>query len=304
MRSVKDNAHDDTGKGTSDRDGHDPGEDEQADTLPVDGLDGAVHETDTDGSTGDTHGGGDGQGELGEDEDGDGGAHLHRATTAGRVVGDLVAHDAHDVVSVGDETDAEDDGDDGELPGVDGGLGGLSAAGGPGLVDDGPRTDSVTDVVGTVGERGSAGSEDLDERVGVLDLVGVLGGVGVDTSHAVTLGGSLKTRLSGVDVVVSTVESTSNNLGGETLGGDLHVVELVDTARTHWGVAESAHGPTHGAGAKAELSVETGVGFGTELLVGLLGSVNHGEVLLGVLAGLDSGGTGTGLLAFVVEGVG
>lgn len=93
VRSVKEKTHQDTTEGTGDGDGHDPGEDQEANTLEVDGLESAVAEADTDGGSGDAHGGGYRQRELGENEDGDGGAHLHGAATAGGVVGNLVAHD-------------------------------------------------------------------------------------------------------------------------------------------------------------------------------------------------------------------
>ena len=78
---------------TGDGDGHDPGEDEEADSLPVDGAESAVAETDTDGGTSDAHGSRDGERVLGEEEDSDSGTHLHRAATRRRVVGKLVAHD-------------------------------------------------------------------------------------------------------------------------------------------------------------------------------------------------------------------
>jgi hypothetical protein len=66
--------------GTGNGDGHDPGEDEETHSLPVDGLDGSVAQTDTDGGAGDAHGGGHGQGVLREDEDGESGTHFHGAT--------------------------------------------------------------------------------------------------------------------------------------------------------------------------------------------------------------------------------
>jgi hypothetical protein len=70
-----------------------PGEEQETNTLPVDSLEGSVAETDTDGGTGDTHGGGHWQLVLREDEDGDGGTHFHGGTTRWGVVGDLVTHD-------------------------------------------------------------------------------------------------------------------------------------------------------------------------------------------------------------------
>lgn len=92
MRSIENQSHDDTCEGTSNWDGHDPGKDKETDSLPVDSLVGSVAKTDTDGGTGDAHRGGDWEGKLGEDEDGDSGSHFHGATSAGRVVCDLVTH--------------------------------------------------------------------------------------------------------------------------------------------------------------------------------------------------------------------
>lgn len=66
VRGVEQDAHQHTGESTSDGDGHDPGEHEQAHSLPVDGLERAVAETYTDCRTGDAHGGGDGELELRE----------------------------------------------------------------------------------------------------------------------------------------------------------------------------------------------------------------------------------------------
>jgi hypothetical protein len=80
VRGVEDDGHGETTDGTSNGNGHDPGEDEETNTLPVDGLDGSVAKADTDGRTSDTHGGGDGKGVLREDQDGESGTHLHRAT--------------------------------------------------------------------------------------------------------------------------------------------------------------------------------------------------------------------------------
>lgn len=93
MRGIEDQAHEDTANGSRNGDGHDPGEAEEGDSLPVDGLVGAVAEADADGGAGDAHGGGDGELVLGEEEDGDGGAHFHGGAAGGGVVGDFVAHD-------------------------------------------------------------------------------------------------------------------------------------------------------------------------------------------------------------------
>jgi hypothetical protein len=80
VRSVEDDSHGDTTDGTGDGDGHDPGEDKQTNTLPVNSLDGTVAETDTNSSTSDAHGGGNGERVLREDQDGKSSTHLHRAT--------------------------------------------------------------------------------------------------------------------------------------------------------------------------------------------------------------------------------
>ena len=64
MRSVKNNAHGKTTNSTSNRDGHDPGEHKETDTLPVDSLDGTVAKTNTNSSTSDAHGCRDGKGVL------------------------------------------------------------------------------------------------------------------------------------------------------------------------------------------------------------------------------------------------
>ena len=99
VRSVKEQTHEHTADCTGNGDGHDPGENKQADSLPVDSLDGTVAETDTNGGASNAHGGGDGERVLGEDEHGDGGTHLHGRTTGRRVVGDLVTHDCFASVS-------------------------------------------------------------------------------------------------------------------------------------------------------------------------------------------------------------
>ncbi len=93
VRSVEQETHQAATDETGNRDGHDPGEDEETNSLPVDSLEGTVAETNTDGGTSDTHGGGDGKRVLREDKNGNGGTHLHGGSTAGGVVGDLVTHD-------------------------------------------------------------------------------------------------------------------------------------------------------------------------------------------------------------------
>ena len=96
--SIEEERHSYSSNCARNRNGHDPGRHEEADTLPVDRLEGAVAEADADGGSSNAHGGRDGEGELREDEDGDGGAHFHAAAARGRVVGDLVAHDCGDLL--------------------------------------------------------------------------------------------------------------------------------------------------------------------------------------------------------------
>ena len=80
VRSVENDTHGETTNGSGNGNGHDPGEDEEADSLPVDSLDGAVAKTHTDSSTGNAHGGRDREGVLREDQDRKSGTHFHGAT--------------------------------------------------------------------------------------------------------------------------------------------------------------------------------------------------------------------------------
>lgn len=102
----------------------------------------------------------------------------------------------HDVVTVGDETDTNGQSNHSDLPERHrlARLGGGTSA--PGSVHTGPDTDSVADIVGTVGERGGTGSDNLDEGVQVFGLVGVLLGVVVDAGHTLAFGSALNTDLS------------------------------------------------------------------------------------------------------------
>lgn len=101
----------------------------------------------------------------------------------------------HDVVTVGDKTNGDATRQDSELPNRNRSLGCSGIAGVPGRVDDSPGTDRVANIVGTVGERGGTSGDDLDEGVGVLDFVGVLLGVGIDTLHSLTVRGTGDTGL-------------------------------------------------------------------------------------------------------------
>jgi hypothetical protein len=80
VRSVEDDGHGETTDGTGDRDGHDPGEGKETNSLPVDSLVSSVAKTDTNSGTSDAHRGGDGERVLREDQDSERGTHFHRAT--------------------------------------------------------------------------------------------------------------------------------------------------------------------------------------------------------------------------------
>lgn len=194
----------------------------------------------------------------------------------------------HDVVAIGDQTNTDSQGQNGKLPNLYLSLGRGRAASLPCGVDDGPGTDRVSNVVGAVCKGGGAGGQDLDEGVGVLDLVAVLGGVGVDPGHALTLGRARDAGLRRVDVVVETVQGADHHHGGQALDQADDVVALVDLARAHGVVAKGPHGPAQRAPALAQLGVELALAVLLELLVSLLraGGLGHDHLLLRVPAGL------------------
>lgn len=196
----------------------------------------------------------------------------------------------HDVVTVSDETEANSQSDNSNLPGSDIGLGGSGLASRPGTVHTSPDANSVANIVGTVSERGSAGSDDLDEGVEMLDLVGVLLGVAVHALHAATLGRSGNADLGSVDVVVGTIESGDDNHGGNALEEGNQVVSLVDGAGAHGVLVEEAHGPAEKTLLLAQLGVVTLLGLLDELLVLDLGGGRRETlfVVRGRVDGLDA----------------
>lgn len=194
------------------------------------------------------------------------------------MVGDLVAHNFHDVVPIKAESEGDGERKNSELP--DRYRCGLLCrrAGMPRAVNDSPGTDRVTHIVGAVGERGGTRGKDLDERVGVLDLVWVLLGVRVDALHALTIRCTLNTVLGGMNVVVETIESTDGDLGGKTTGRALEVVEFVEFTSAHGVVVEVAHCPSKRPLLGAELGVEFVFGHLLELLVGVLLFLDFGAL--------------------------
>ena len=152
MRRVQRKTHKTTTNQTRDGDSHDPGEEQQAHTLPIDSLVCTVAQSDADCGASDAHGGRDRQLVLGENEDGNRGTHLHGRPTRRRVVGELVTHDLHDVVSVCYETKANGEGHDRNLPKRNVLLRLDGRARSPRAIHTGPDTDGVSDVVRTVRE--------------------------------------------------------------------------------------------------------------------------------------------------------
>lgn len=84
--------------------------------------------------------------------------------------GDLVTESAHNVVPICPETNDDTGTTECEDPKRDGNLA-ADLRGRPDEVDGGIWADGVGDIVGAVGERGSRGGQDLEERVGVLGAV-------------------------------------------------------------------------------------------------------------------------------------
>ena len=125
-----------------------------------------------------------------------------------------------------------------------------------------------------------ASGEDLDERVGVLDFVGVLLCVRVHTLHALTIGGASNTGLCGVDVIVETIESTADDHGRKALGEYLDVVKLVDLAGAHRVVTEGAHSPADGTAVLQELCTQLALALGRELFVAELCGLGRSNLLL------------------------
>jgi hypothetical protein len=161
----------------------------------------------------------------------------------------------HDVVSVGDESETDGQRHDGNLPKWDLLLRSDSLAGVPGTVHTSPDTDGVTDIVGTVSERSSASSDDLDEGVEILDLVGVLGSMSINAVHTTALRSTENANLSLVDIVVHTVETGDDNIGGEAVAEGSKIVALIDGTGAHGVPVDEAHSPAKGALLLSQLGV-------------------------------------------------
>ena len=97
MRRVKDDSSQASRGSSDDGNGQDPPHHDPSESSPVERLQVAVAERDSEGRTGDAHGRRDGEGVLGSEEDGDGGSELHRESSRGRVQGESVSEDSHEI---------------------------------------------------------------------------------------------------------------------------------------------------------------------------------------------------------------
>lgn len=173
LRSVDDESHDETGDERSRWQGDEPTAVGPGDHSPVDSPPLSRAETNTDSSTDDALGGGDGEGKTGGEHNGDSSSQLHRETTDWRVESDAVTKVAHEVVSVSPETDGNCSSSEDENPDWHGRVL-AGSAGLPDVVHGGQGSHSVSNVVGTVTERSGGSSQNLEERVQVLDLLVVV----------------------------------------------------------------------------------------------------------------------------------
>lgn len=134
----------------------------------------------------------------------------------------------------------------------------------------------------------------------MLDLVGILDGVGVDALHARTLGCTGVPGLRGVDVVMQTIEQSDGDHGRDALAQHLHVVQFVDLASSHGVVTQGAHGPAQGPALLEQLGAQPGIALLLDLLVGELPGLGVDDALflfclllgLGRVTADGSGGVG------------
>jgi hypothetical protein len=142
VRGVERHDHQQPGDQTSTGQRDDPSGEDETNLLPVYGLEIEVAERNADGRASETLSSRNRQCETGGEEDGDGGAELHREPTGGRDLRDLIAERAHNVVAVEPETNAEEKTSNDKDP--DGCVGFLGDdAGGVGVVRSYPGADGV-----------------------------------------------------------------------------------------------------------------------------------------------------------------
>ena len=122
----------------------------------------------------------------------------------------------HDIIPISQQTNRNSSRQNSKLPQRNRRLGLGRITSRPSRVNDSPRTNRVTNIIGAMGKRSSASGENLNKRVGMLDLVGILLGVGIHAGHALAVRGASDAGLRGVDVVVHAVEGAADNHGGDT----------------------------------------------------------------------------------------
>jgi hypothetical protein len=203
----------------------------------------------------------------------------------------------HDVVAICHESKDERQNHDSDLPERHVLGSRRKATSAPSSVHTSPDANRVADIVGTVSEGRGAGGDNLHERVQVLDLVGVLGRVGVGALHPLALRRTLNTNLRCVDIVVSTVQKSDDDDSRDALDKVDQVANLVNGAGTHRVGMQVAHRPAQR------------VLLGAELGVVLLESLAHedGVVFLVDLAldgGLLAGSFGVDIVDILADTLG
>lgn len=210
--SVKNDSGEATSHGTNGGDGEDPSGNDPSQSFPVERFDISVAKSNSESSSGDAHGRGDGKSVLRSEENGNGGSELHAESSRGRVESESVSEDSHDVVSVGSQSEDDHGSSESEDPDGSLSLGGQGSSGFPNGVDGRVRTDSVGDIVSSVSEGSSAGGENLEEGVEVLGLVGVLLSGRVHSLESRDLGLGSSFGLEGVNVDRGSVSQSSQDL--------------------------------------------------------------------------------------------
>jgi hypothetical protein len=215
-RSIDDDSHQTSRDKSGNGEGQQPSRVTPCDHAPVESLVVTVAKSDTHGGSDNALSGRDGKGKAGGHDDSDSGSELHGESTGGRLESQTVTKVAHDVVSVSPETNDDTSSSVTENPDGDGRLLG-DVAGVPDEVDGGERTDSVGDIVGSVGERRGGSSQDLEERVQVLSLVVEVSSTSV---HVNNVSGKTRssTGLLGNDVLVDSVHEGLPDSLGKVLG--------------------------------------------------------------------------------------
>lgn len=212
MRGINDDTHEAARNDTSNREGDDPAGVAPGNHAPVESPDITVAESDTHDGTDDALGSGDGKGKTGGHDDGNSSAELHRETTRRRLKSETVSKVAHHVVPISPETNDDTGRTVAENPDRNIGLGANGAVP-PDEEDGSKRTDSVGNVVGSVSERSSGSSQNLEEGVQVLSLV-------VEVSSASVHGQDVTSKLAFARVVGLSRDNVLADTVHEGVDGD------------------------------------------------------------------------------------